>query len=456
MKNRPMVVSNACVSGVTALTTATRLLETNRYENCVVLGLDFVTAFTVSGFQSFKSISPKPCKPYDKDRDGLSIGEAVGSILLTNNPLRIAGKKEIRMLGGATSNDANHISGPSRTGDGLSLAIENALKYSGAAREEIDFINLHGTATIYNDEMESKALQLSGLSTIPVNSLKGYFGHTLGASGVIETIVSIESLRNQTLYATLGFETLGTPEPLNIVSEHQKAELHTFIKTASGFGGFNSAVVVTDRLKPQKKINNVSPVFSNIVYTVQNNQIKKNEQIVFEAATDATFQEFIKSAYKNLDLNYPKFYKMDDLCKLAFITFEYLVKDIPDFENLDKKKIALILGNTTSSLDTDLKHQQSINDPANYFPSPAVFVYTLPNIMLGEMAIRHKIQGETVCFVGEKTKPKDLREYIHLLLKTTDTEFVVFGKADYLGGEYCACLSFASTPFNVNEILRKR
>ncbi|GHT62248.1 hypothetical protein FACS189451_06120 [Bacteroidia bacterium] len=457
MKSRPVVVSNACVSGVSALTTAARLLETNRYENCIVLGLDFVTAFTVSGFQSFKSISPHPCKPYDKDRDGLSIGEAVGSILLTNNPLRIAGRKEIRILGGATSNDANHISGPSRTGDGLSLAIENALKYAGIAREEIDFINLHGTATVYNDEMESKALKLSGFSDIPVNSLKGYFGHTLGASGVIETIVSIESLRNQMLFATLGFETLGTPEPLNVVSEHQRAELHTFIKTASGFGGFNSAIVVTDRLRPlrhcegEARSNPVDyqPTLDCFtarteqfaMTTIQNNQIKKNNQTIFETPADAPFQEFIKSAYKNLDINYPKFYKMDDLCKLAFITFEYLAKEIPDFENLDRKKLALVFGNTTSSLDTDLKHQQSINNPANYFPSPAVFVYTLPNIMLGEIAIRHKIQGETICFVGEKTGPEALKAYIQLLLETTDTEWVVFGKIDYLAGKYSSWLS---------------
>jgi 3-oxoacyl-(acyl-carrier-protein) synthase len=443
MKNPPIVISNACVSGVTAIATVARLLETGRYENCVALGLDFVTAFTVSGFQSFKSISSKPCRPYDKDRDGLSIGEAVGSILLTNNSLRIADKKKIRILGGATSNDANHISGPSRTGDGLSLAIENALRYSGVAHKDIDFINLHGTATVYNDEMESKALKLSDFSAIPVNSLKGYFGHTLGASGVIETIMSIESLRNQILFGTLGFGTLGTSEDLNVNGKHQKAELHTFVKAASGFGGFNSAIVVTNQSKPQKKVNNVSPVFSNIVYTVQNNQIKKNGQVVFEVLADMSFQKFIKLAYKNMEINYPKFYKMDDLSKLAFITFEYLVKDIHDFENLDKKKLALVFGNTVSSLDTDIKHQQSINDSGNYFPSPAIFVYTLPNIMLGEIAIRHKIQGETVCFVGEKTEPEHLKDYVQLLSEITDIEFAVFGKVNYLAGEYKAYLSYA-------------
>jgi hypothetical protein len=158
---------------------------------------------------------------------------------------------------------------------------------------------------------------------------------------------------------------------------------------------------------------------------------------------DTTFTEFIKSAYKNLDMYYPKFYKMDDLCKLAFITFEYLVKDMPNFENLDKQKVALVFGNTNSSLDTDMKHQRSISDPAHYFPSPAVFVYTLPNIMLGEIAIRHRIQGETVCFIGEKTERKDLKDYIRLLSESTDMEWVVFGKIDYLAGAYRSCLTFA-------------
>lgn len=440
MKSKPLVVSNACVSGVSALVTAGRLLQTGRYENILVVGIDFVTAFTVSGFQSFKSISPNPCRPYDKNRDGLSIGEAAGSMLLTTDRTKIVGKKEIRILGGATTNDANHISGPSRTGDGLSLAIENALKFSGIDRQDVDFINLHGTATVYNDEMESKALKLSGLSTFPANSLKAYFGHTLGASGVIETIVSIESLRNQTLYATLGFETLGTSETMNVIAKHQKANLHTFIKTASGFGGFNSAIVVTDLLTSTKQIKDTSLSFSKIKYTIKDNQIHRNESLVFETAQDLPFHDFIKAAYKNRNIDYPKFYKMDDLCKLTFIAFEYMREDIPDFEKQNKEKVALVFCNSVSSLDTDIKHRRSIDDKKNYFPSPAVFVYTLPNIMLGEIAIKNKIQGETICFVGEKDGLPDLKTYIQTLFETTDTELVIFGEVNYLDGEYEAVI----------------
>ena len=442
MISKPAVISNACVSGVTALHTASRLLETGYFENIVVSGIDFVTPFTVSGFESFKSISPEPCKPYDAKRDGLSIGEGAGTIVLTNNRKFLAGKKEIQILGGATSNDANHISGPSRTGDGLSRAIENALCYTGVERSEIDFINLHGTATVFNDEMESKALRLSRLSTVPVNSLKGYFGHTLGASGVIETIICIESLRNQILYATLGFETPGTSEPLNVIAEHRKTELHTLIKTASGFGGFNSAIILTDKSKPPQCLKKAVPVFSENTCTVRNNQIKRNETILFETAPDLPFHEFIRLAFKNLQLDYPKFYKMDNLCKLGFVAFEYLRKDIPDFETRDKSKWALVFCTSASSLDTDSQHLQSIRNPDQYFPSPAVFVYTLPNILLGEIAIKNKIQGETLCFVNENPDLSRLKTYLQLLFDATDTELAIFGKIDYLSGDYEAAISY--------------
>lgn len=443
MKTKPVVVSNACVSGVTALHTASRLLENGCFQNVVVTGIDLVTPFIVSGFESFKSISPQPCKPFDDKRDGLSLGEGVGTIILTNNRKNLTGKKEIQLLGGAASNDANHISGPSRTGNGLSLAIEKALSYTSVERSEIDFINLHGTATVFNDEMESKALRLSRMSDLPVNGLKGYFGHTLGASGVIETIVCIESLRNQTLYATRGFETLGTSEPLNVVAEHRETELHTLIKTASGFGGFNSAIILTDKPRLPYRREQATLVFSKNTYTIRNNQIKRNETVLFETAPDLPFREFIRLAFKNLSEDYAKFYKMDDFCKLGLIAFEYMRKDMPDFEIRDKCKCALVFCTSVSSLDTDLKHRQSIEDPDHYFPAPAVFVYTLPNILLGEIAIKNKIQGETICFVNENPDLNRLKTYLRLLFDTTDTEWAAFGKVDYLLGDYEVIISYA-------------
>ena len=448
MKRKPTVISNACVSGVTALQTACRLLETGTMENIVVSGIDFVTPFTVSGFESLKAISEEPCKPFDAKRNGLSIGEGAATIVLTNKRNNFSGEKEIVLLGGATSNDANHISGPSRTGEGLYLAIENALNYANVDRSEIDFINLHGTATVFNDDMESKALRLSRLSGVPVNGLKGYYGHTLGASGVIETVVCIESLRNQTIYATLGLESPGTSEPMNIVNTHRKTELHTVMKTASGFGGVNSVIILSDQSKrlslsgQSRKQSRATPVFSQNTYTIRNNQIKRNETLLFETTPELPFQKFIRHAYSNLKIDFVKFYKMDNYCKLGFLAVEYLLKDFPDFDTFDKNKRALVFCTSTSSLDTDLKHRQSISETDGYFPSPAVFVYTLPNILSGEIAIKNKIQGETICFVNENPDFERLKTYLQLLFDTTDTELAIFWKIDFLPGEYEVSLSY--------------
>jgi 3-oxoacyl-[acyl-carrier-protein] synthase-1 len=238
--NQPLVVSNACISGVLGIITAKRLIEAGKHTNAVVIGGDLVSKFTFSGFQSFMAISDKPCKPYDTARNGITIGEAVGTIIISKNT---ENKDAIAITGTATSNDANHISGPSRTGDGLLLSVKNALKQSG--NKEIDYISAHGTATVYNDEMESKAFNSAGLAHVPMNSLKGYWGHTLGASGIIESIATVGAMQKNELYVSHGFENNGLPESLNVITAYSKKKLQNSLKTASGFGGCNAAIVLS-------------------------------------------------------------------------------------------------------------------------------------------------------------------------------------------------------------------
>ncbi|MBL7882631.1 MAG: beta-ketoacyl synthase [Bacteroidia bacterium] len=242
--NTPLVVSNACISGVIALMLGKRLLEENsKYENIIVVGADIITHFVVSGFQSFKAVSTEIAKPYDAERIGISLGEAAGTIVLTNNVSAISTTSSILVKGGASSNDANHISGPSRSGDGLLLAIEKALEESNLKAEDIHFISGHGTATLFNDEMEALAINDAHLQNVPMNSLKSYFGHTLGAAGIIESVITLESMRKNTLIATFNFKTLGTSKPVNIISKTQEANLQNCLKTAAGFGGCNAAIV---------------------------------------------------------------------------------------------------------------------------------------------------------------------------------------------------------------------
>ncbi len=242
-KNKPLLISNACISGVLAITAASQLLRSGRYENAVVIGGDIASEFVISGFLSFKSLCNGICKPFDKERNGLNLGEGAGALILSTNPGHQHEAPRIKILGGACNNDANHISGPSRTGEGLFLAVTRAMKNSETSPAQIDFISAHGTATPYNDEMESKAFSSAGLSKVPLNSLKAYFGHTLGAAGVIESWISIYGLTHDIIFKTLGFNELGVPEAITVVNKLTPKVQKHILKTASGFGGCNAAVV---------------------------------------------------------------------------------------------------------------------------------------------------------------------------------------------------------------------
>jgi 3-oxoacyl-[acyl-carrier-protein] synthase I len=238
--SEPLVVSHACISGLLAIITGMRLIQSGIYENIVISGGDLISSFIYSGFKSFQAISPNPCRPFDAARDGISLGEAAATVILSSTKIPGA----MQLGGGSVSNDANHISGPSRTGEELFLAIGRALKQAEIQPGEIDFISAHGTATRFNDEMEARAFHLASLENVPVNSMKGFYGHTLGAAGILESILTIHSMKENIILPTAGFSTPGTEMPVNIVKELKYTKLKRCLKTASGFGGCNAALVV--------------------------------------------------------------------------------------------------------------------------------------------------------------------------------------------------------------------
>ena len=212
--NPPIVVSNACTSGVCAQITAQRLLETGLYRHAVVIGCDIQTRFIVSGFQSFKALSPEPCQPFHPDRKGLNLGEAAATIIYTANRSPLTANRYWTLEVGSIHNDANHISAPSRTGEGAYQCLKDVM--TGLTPDEIALIGVHGTATPYNDAMEQVALERAGLQNVPKSVLKPFFGHTMGAAGVLETILCA-----------------------------MQTKQGTCIKMLSGFGGVNAAIRIT-------------------------------------------------------------------------------------------------------------------------------------------------------------------------------------------------------------------
>jgi len=170
---------------------------------------------------------------------------------------------------------------------------------------------------------------------------------------------------------------------------------------------------------------------------IQNNQISLNGEIVFDMLP-TVFADFSKKAYQHFEISYPKFFKMDNLSKLAFLAAELLLKTETELET--ENNTALLFANKSSSLDTDVKYQSSISDNENYFPSPAVFVYTLPNICLGEISIRHQLKSENSFFIFADFNPAFMEKYANILLETNKADKVLCGWVEYYDEEYNAFL----------------
>ena len=237
-------VSVACVSGLIALQQGARLIQRGAADAVFVVGVDHLSAFVVAGFTALKALDPGGCRPFDRDRCGLSPGEAGAAIVLVRGDF--IPRPAITLRGWSSSNDANHMTGPSRDGAGLAQAIRAALHSAGLRPEEIDYVNAHGTGTPYNDAMESVAMRsVFGDACPPVSGLKGMFGHTLGAAGVVETVACVLAMQERLLPGTPRLNSPAEGTPSSLVKEPRAAaRLDHVLKLNTGFGGVNGALVL--------------------------------------------------------------------------------------------------------------------------------------------------------------------------------------------------------------------
>ena len=419
----PIVVCNACISGVAAIILAQRLLEHRDYDYAIVCGADVLSEFTVSGFQSLKAVSEEPCRPFDMERLGLNLGEAAATMILTVD----SGQWAIEA--GAIRNDAFHISSPSKDGEGARLALEAI--GAEAVKDSLAQINAHGTATMFNDQMESVAIERAGLNTVPVNSLKGYFGHTLGAAGILETIITMAALDDHTVLGTKGFEERGVSGKILLSSENQTTDKDRFVKMISGFGGGNAAIMASKIRNEELGMRNCDyPADGNFSFFTPLSSLKITSESVTIDGKPLELQEkggaLLTEVYKRYIGDYPKYYKMDVLCKLGFVASELLLRRCDERED----ETAIILFNHSSSIQADKNYQTSIADPDNYFPSPSAFVYTLPNIVTGEIAIRHHIQGETSFYILQEKDEQMMEKMIEASFADPGTRRILCGWID--------------------------
>ena len=431
----PIVICNACISGVAAIVTAQRLLLAGYYDHAIVVGCDVISHFIVSGFQSLKAMSPEPCRPFDIERIGLNLGEAAATLILSNKKPQ---KDQWQIVSGAIRNDAFHISSPSPKGEGCA----NAIKYvtDGVDLQSLSAVNVHGTATMYNDQMESKAIAASGLSEVPINTLKGYLGHTLGASGILETIITMHSVEEGELLATRGFSEIGVSGKVNISANPIKINPHSFVKVISGFGGCNAALFVSreasshlspltipEQSSPTRSLSHLSPLLLAHSVRITPSGVMIDGQ---ELHVEAEEGHLLTEIYKNNIGSYPKFYKMDKLSQLGFVASELLLsQESPRQEPCIDR--AVVLFNHASSVCVDREYERSIALGDDYFPSPSLFVYTLPNIVCGEIAIRHGYHAETSFYIMSSKDDTLMNRVIASTFIDKTLQSMVAGWIDY-------------------------
>ena len=246
-KNKGMLISCACASASSAIAEASRIIESGQHDCILVVATDAVTEFVFSGFSALMALDKLRARPFDKNRSGLSLGEAAGFILLMSQSRAKKEKRTIlaQVAGWGLSGDANHMTGPARNAEGLIQAITGALKKAKISPDQIGAISGHGTGTLYNDAMELTAFKnIFRNRIVPVYSIKGGTGHTLGAAGLVETIVALKAQQESTIPPTVGLKDVDAQATGWASSLARKLKQSTILLNNCGFGGINAALIL--------------------------------------------------------------------------------------------------------------------------------------------------------------------------------------------------------------------
>ena len=238
-----VVISSACSSSAKVFASARRMIEAGVIDAALVGGVDTLCLTTLYGFNSLGLTSTQPCRPFDAYRSGISIGEAAAVMLLERAPASLDADA-VLLTGIGESSDAYHMSSPHPEGLGAKIAMQNALATAGLTPEQIDYINLHGTATPSNDASEGKAVAVVFGSGTPCSSTKGATGHTLGAAGGIEAVICALGLQHGFMPGGMNTTKVDPELPLNYLLENREQRIERVLSNSFGFGGTNCSIVL--------------------------------------------------------------------------------------------------------------------------------------------------------------------------------------------------------------------
>jgi len=241
------IVSSACTSSTVAIGLAAASIESGNEDAVLIVSCDAVTEFVYTGFSSLMALDPEGARPFDAERQGLSVGEAAGYMLLMSEDRARRENRSILgyILGWGLSNDANHMTGPARDGDGLARATRLAIRTAEVDPDKIGFICAHGTGTRYNDAMEMQAFKQVFSQPRPTFSVKGALGHTMGAAGLLEAALTLKALREKTVPPSFRINIVDDDAKGWVVTKHKRLDQPIALTTNSGFGGVNAALVIS-------------------------------------------------------------------------------------------------------------------------------------------------------------------------------------------------------------------
>ncbi len=418
--NDPITVSNACISGATAQMLADRLIAAGYYDTALVCGVDILSAFVLAGFDSFKALSPTVCRPFDIERLGLNIGECAATVVLTKD--LSSDPDAWHIIDGCLNNDAYHVSAPVPSGDGVCRAIQKIL--TPELKAGLACVAAHGTATMFNDQMESKAIENAGLGELLTSALKPHYGHTFGASGIVESIITMCALDEGLILPVPGFEELGVSGKMHPCSQLEKTDKKSFIKLQSGFGGCNGAMIYARAQAPAARPAKAGyDVVKRLRITAEGLWVD-DQAVPLEGRGPALVTEIFKKYLADGS----RFFKMDLYSRLAYAGTSLLAKDA--LEGYDPEDVALFVFTQQGSLLADRKHLSTFSNPDEFFPSPAVFINTLPNVVLGEIAVKNNIKGETTLVLLPDRDEATIQRIMEASLAATRPAVVLCGWVD--------------------------
>ena len=404
-----LVISAACASSTVAVARAAALIRSGAENSVLVVGCDPVSEFVYAGFATMNALDATEAKPFDQNRQGLNLGEAAAvALLMSESRAQSEDRASLGSIAGwAVSNDATHVTRPDKTGEQLARASALAMERSAVAPHQLAFISAHGTGTRYNDAMEMAAFK-SVLPPLPVFSIKGALGHTLGAAGLLEIVLSLRALAEGVVPPTPGLEqpdectrweagetSVSNTKGGSRIPQSTRAAL----ATNSGFGGINAALILTapDYQGPSPQsgpaIKNVGAASGGIGWITSSayGRVRRGEVCSYAGRTTARLVGSVDALFQHKIESFGRF---DPVSRMTCYACALALHDAGiEYSPENKQPLGILGVGFTGSLAANRAYFKDYVDSGRILARGNLFVYTLPSAPVGEAAIHFGFHG---------------------------------------------------------------